>query len=225
MKELHPDLPAAPARLPPDLPVALLTRHSLREEAHNAVPGYSVPLTPAGIELARAWGARLGRPLHRVLSSPVGRCVDTATAMMAGAGGQLPVQTDLRLVEPGCYVQDMRPVGRLFLELGPVQFANRHFSMPLPGVLSPQAGARRLLGLLQEHQGPPGSLSLFVTHDTILAAFIYTLAGRGGIDEADWPWMMEGAFLWFRDGRVHWLWRGREQARALADLDTAGDAA
>ena len=44
-----------------------------------------LPLTPEGIVLAEAWGGLLERPLHLALSSPVGRCVDTARAILAGA--------------------------------------------------------------------------------------------------------------------------------------------
>lgn len=219
MDALHPDLLPALGELPDDRPVVLFTRHSIREQPRNGFAGYDVPLTPEGVALAEAWGARLGRPLHAALSSPVGRCVDTAKAMLAGAGcPALPVATHRQLVEPGCYVRDIREIGTSFLQLGPVGFANRHFSEPLPGIRSPQEGTARLVAFMREQLGPPGSLSLLVTHDTILAACIYTLAGVGRIDEADWPWMMEGAFVWFDDDAVYWRWRGATRARALDTL-------
>ena len=220
MEELHPSLLPTLDLLPVDRPVALFTRHSIREQAQQGFAGYDVPLTPEGVRLATAWGARLGRPLHRVWSSPVGRCVDTARAMLAGAARpDLLVEPHLQLAEPGCFVKDIRTVGPLFLQLGPVAFANHHFSEPVRGVRSPEAGTRRLLDFLRGELGAPGSLSLFVTHDTILAACIYTLLAIPRIDQDDWPWMMEGAFLWFDETTVHGIWRGQHFTRALAELD------
>ena len=224
MDALHPTLLPALARLPADQPVVLFTRHSIREQPRNGFAGYDVPLTPEGVVLAENWGGSLGRPLHCALSSPVGRCVDTAKAMLAGARrADLGVVTDRQLVEPGCYVEDSRAIGPSFLQLGPVGFANRHFSEALPGIRTPEEGTARLVAFMRAQLGAPGSLSLLVTHDTILAACIYTLAGTECIGEHDWPWMMEGAFLWFDAEHVHWLWRGEVSRRRLDSLDGIHD--
>lgn len=218
--EFHPELLPSLDRLPEDRPIALLTRHSIREQAKQGFAGYDVPLTPEGVQLAEAWGARLDRPLHKVWSSPVGRCVDTAKAMLQGAEREdIEIDRHMQLVEPGCFVKDIRTVGPLFLQMGPVEFANHHFREPVRGVRSPREGTHRLLSFLRGSLGEPGSLSLFVTHDTILAAFIYTLLGIERIDDGDWPWMMEGAFLWFDADEVHGIWRGRHFRRSLPDLD------
>ncbi|MFZ5723887.1 MAG: histidine phosphatase family protein [Pseudomonadota bacterium] len=219
MDALHPALLPSLALLPTDRPVALFTRHSIREQAQQGIAGYDVPLTPEGVRLAEAWGAAaLTRPLHRVWSSPVGRCIDTARAMLNGARSVLDVTPHRQLVEPGCFVHDIRAVGPLFLELGPVEFANRHFREPVAGVRSPGEGTHRLLGFVRDELGQPGSLSLFVTHDTILAACIYTLLDIERIDSVHWPWMMEGAFLWFDGARVQGLWRGERFSRAIDEL-------
>lgn len=210
MADLHPALIPSLGLLPAG-PVSLLTRHSLREINSHGPVSYDLPLTPEGVVLAERWGGLLRRPISRLCSSPVGRCVDTALAMARGAGqAGLEVVHTRQLVEPGCYVEHMHEVGPLFQQLGPVSFANRHFALPpLVGILSPEAGAARLLQHLHEHQGEPGSLSVHVTHDTILAAFIYHLIGQAELVDDDWPWMMEGAWLWFEGRQLHWLWRGQ----------------
>ncbi len=221
MKNLHPELLPSLERLPENRPVALLTRHSIREQAKQGFAGYEVPLTPEGVQLAEAWGARLDRPLHKAWSSPVGRCMDTAKAMLLGAERvDIEVHQHIQLVEPGCFVKDIRTAGPLFMQMGPVQFANYHFREVVRGVRSPREGTHRLLTFLRDAQGAPGSLSLFVTHDTILAACIYTLLGVNRIEDADWPWMMEGAFLWFDDNHVHGIWRGRHFRQTLTDLES-----
>lgn len=207
LQRLHPALLPSLDLLPDHAPVTLLTRHSIREET-DRFASYDVPLTPDGVRLAKAWGECLSRPIAGFYSSPVGRCVATAEAMAEGAGAALSVSTQRFLVEPGSYVQDLAKVGGLFLKLGPIAFANKHLRNEVRGVLSPQEGARQLLDYLRNHQGDAGSLAVHVTHDTILAAFIYHLRGEHQLEQDHWPWMMEGAFLWFDDACVHWLWRG-----------------
>lgn len=214
MADLHPCQLAGVDLLPGDLPVALLTRHSVRELG-TGIPSYDLPLTPEGVALAEAWGRSLPRPLHGLHSSPVGRCMDTALAMARGAGAEVDVRMAMTLVEPGCFVESIRDVGPLFLAMGPLAFANRHFQAPLEGLLTPEAGSAKLIRHVREHQGPAGSLTIHVTHDTILAAFIYHLIGRAHIKEEDWPWMMEGAWLWFEGDDLRWIWRGEPGVRKV----------
>lgn len=221
MARLHPDLESAQALLPTDLPVALLTRHSVRELVQNGFAGYDVPLTAEGVRLAEHWGGRLTRPVAGFWSSPVGRCLDTARAMARGAELTFEVAQALELVEPGCFVEDVAAVMPVFLAMGPVAFASQHLSRPVSGLRSPAEGTAKVLAHIQRSLGAAGSLTVHVTHDTILAACIYHLAGRDAITEADWPWMMEGAWLWFEADHVHWIWRGQPGRRALVSLDQA----
>ncbi|PTQ89256.1 histidine phosphatase family protein [Agitococcus lubricus] len=206
--------------LPNHRPAILLTRHSIRElAAPNAIAGYDLPLTPEGILLAEQWGERLTRPIRAFYSSPVGRCLDTAKAMARGAGIDLPITQSHVLVEPGCFVQSVRKVGALFLQMGPIAFANHHLQQDLDGVLSPKEGAKKIIHYLYHSQPhlDEASLTVHVTHDTILAAFIYHLRQQTRISEQDWPAMMEGVWLWFDQERLYWVWRGEQGHVALAD--------
>ncbi len=57
------------------------------------------PLSPHGLEQAEGWGASLaGRGYERILSSDLGRAVETATIVNRRLGG-LPMETDPRLRE------------------------------------------------------------------------------------------------------------------------------
>ncbi|KAF0805842.1 phosphoglycerate mutase [Alcanivorax sp. S71-1-4] len=229
MARLHPRLEAAFELLPTQHAVHLLTRHSVREQAQNGFADYRLPLTPEGVALARDWGARLPRPVSAFYSSPVGRCLDTARAMHEGglaAGlvdGPLALEQVGDLVEPGCYVQDIRLAGPLFFELGVVGFINRHLAGDLDGVLSPADGLGKLTRYLHARQPPAGSMAVHVTHDTILAAFTAGLRARGEISDEDWPWMMEGLWLWFEAGHLHWIWRGEPGRITVHHLALAPD--
>ncbi|WP_290579364.1 histidine phosphatase family protein [Ketobacter sp.] len=219
LEQLHPALVPSLAQVPRGVPVSLVTRHSIREQPKNRFAGYDVPLTPEGVHLAREWGRSLDRPIAALHSSPVGRCVETATAMAEGAGLELPVSTHSSLVEPGSYVVDLPVAGPYFLKLGPLAFARKHLRNEVRGVLSPREGALRLLQHFRDTLLQPGTFTVHVTHDTILTSFIYFLRSESDIEEAHWPWMMEGAFLWFEEEEVHWLWRGEAGSLALACLE------
>lgn len=208
LEHLHPKLLPALDMLPQNKPVALVTRHSIREEPKNQFAGYDVPLTALGVELAQAYGKTLSRPIASLFSSPVARCVDTAMAMAQGIGVDIPVTTHSCLVEPGSYVTDLPVAGPYFFKLGALEFAQKHLRNEVRGVLSPEEGARKLLRHLKQNLGSDGTLSVHVTHDTILAAFIYFLRKEHDIDQSHWPWMMEGVFLWFEANGVKWVWRG-----------------
>jgi broad specificity phosphatase PhoE len=217
---LPPTLEPSLLALPRHKPIILFTRHSLRELApNNGIPSYDLPLTPQGVLLAEQWGARLSQQLAAFYSSPVGRCVDTAQAMARGAKKSLNIMQTTLLVEPGCFVYDIKKAGVLFLKMGAVSFANHHLTTNIAGVLSPKDGAKKLIEhFYQSQQGyNQGEIIVHVSHDTILAAFIYHLLQKSYLDEQDWPQMMEGAWLWFDETRLYWLWRGQQGHVNLSD--------
>ncbi|MCG8312548.1 MAG: histidine phosphatase family protein [Pseudomonadales bacterium] len=209
LDSLHPTLLESFAALPEDKPVAFLTRHSIREQPKNGFASYDVPLTEEGILLAEALGAFIKRPVQGFYSSPVQRCMDTAVAMARGLGVAAEVDKATMLVEPGSFVQEIEKVAGLFYKLGPVDFASKHLKNEVRGVLSPLDGSLQILTHLKAKLGTHNEISIHVTHDTILAAFVYGLMGFEDLTEEHWPWMMEGAFVWFEKEEIHLLWRGK----------------
>jgi probable phosphoglycerate mutase len=82
----------------------ILLRHGATE--FTASGRYSgrgdVPLSPLGVAQAQAAAARVAElrgPVTAVLSSPLSRCTATAEAVSAALPGELPVTTELDLVE------------------------------------------------------------------------------------------------------------------------------
>ncbi|XID76064.1 histidine phosphatase family protein [Alkanindiges sp. WGS2144] len=208
-------------------PLVLLTRHSIRELADsNGFATYQLPLTHIGRDLAFEWGKWLAQytnlQITACLSSPIPRCVDTASQMLKGAettkkidASLLNIEQNNLLVEPGSFVLDVAQAGPHFKQYGALKFINAFLKHQLPGMKMPWQGALDILRLLFEHLPRQNNqLLLAVSHDTILAALFSVMAGQHHISRQDWPQMMEGAFLWFEGDTfeqsvVNWIWRGQ----------------
>ena len=210
--------------------VTLFTRHSLRElVSGQGLSGYDLQLTEQGRELAYAWGQYLGentdRTIQSCISSPIQRCIDTATLLLQGAESVYPTHDDHKveiveqclLVEPGSFVLDIKKAAPYFRQQGALGFINSFVQNALPGMKHPITGVLDVLELLyQTHPTQSHALSLAVSHDTILAAIISVISLKHPIETTDWPHMMEGLFMWFEgDGfansRLKWIWRGQYQ--------------
>ncbi len=207
----------------------LFTRHSLRARSDgNGFASYQLPLTSKGRVLAKSWGRWLDTNLPYSLdadsiSSPIGRCVDTAQLMLEGAGLQRAIAHQSLLVEPGSLVTDPETVNTLFKEIGVLNFINRFLQGSLEGTKNAYQGGLDILSLLYQHQPKPGHLMLAVSHDTLLSAFLAVMLDTSEIDWNDWPKMMEGVFLWFDDKpfietSAHFIWRGEIYTRSVSSL-------
>lgn len=226
-----------------DTSVMLFTRHSIREMVSGqGLAGYDLQLTSEGRELAFVWGEYLsqntGRLIENCISSPIQRCVETAELMLAGVypvqnenSPQIEIMPQPLLVEPGSFVVDIQTAAPYFRRQGAVSFINSFVQNALPGMKPPINGVLDVLELLyyshlvQKGQHPhERTLSLAVSHDTILAAFIAVISGHFQVEQKDWPEMMEGLFLWFDDAacfeesRAHWIWRGQHHQLCVRTL-------
>lgn len=186
--------------VPADRPVALLLRHSVRDELARDDVGYELPLNALGVRLARSLGAAMQGRVRTLHTSPVSRCVQTAQLLGAAAGAPLAPVEDRMLGDPGAYVIDRHLAGRNWLTMGSRGIMEHLASRddPLPGTEQPDAGARKLVRhMLAVALDVPG-LHLFVTHDILLSATAARFLGapRG---PQPWPRYLEGAFFW-RDG-------------------------
>ena len=110
--------------LPEGKRLILFTRHSLRERSDgNGFASYQLPLTPKGRILAKSWGRWLAGHLPYSLdvdsiSSPIGRCLDTAQLMQEGAGLRRDIVHQSLLVEPGSLVTEPDIANPIFKEIG-----------------------------------------------------------------------------------------------------------
>ena len=215
--------------LPTDKRLILFTRHSLRERSDGqGFASYQLPLTPRGRVLAKSWGRWLASHLPYSLdvdsiSSPIGRCIDTAQLMQEGAGLERHIEHQSLLVEPGSLVTEPDIANRVFKEIGVLNFINRFLQGNLEGTKNAYQGGLDILSLFYQNQPQPGHLMLAVSHDTLLSAFLAVMLDVVEIDWNDWPKMMEGVFLWFDDrpfdkANAYFIWRGEVYVRPIKSL-------
>jgi hypothetical protein len=126
---------------------------------------------------------------------------------------------DWRLGDPGPFVVDSALAGPLFLHPGPAEVVRRQLQepVPLPGMRPTEAGVSLLLDLMLETVAVPGTLDVFVTHDSVIAAVAGHLL-QVIPDAAVWPRFLDGVFVWHREGTFGIAWQGtvQESSRAFA---------
>ena len=182
---------------PTDRPVTLMMRHSIRYPITDWATGDTVGLTPEGFEIAEQFGTVLGmlRQPGRLLSSPVGRCMDTAHSIVKGAGWMGTID-----VHPMLHHPFVEPDWQLLEE------KNHNGSVP-QAILA-------LLDLVNDNQHTEPVMDLLVTHDSVLGSMIGYLLGLPVFGEKHWPGFLEGIYFWKESGETVMVWRGQRFALA-----------
>ena len=201
------------AVVPEGVDASLVIRHAEREDIPAGTFGHDVNLTAGGTQAAEQLGAALSQyRALTVVSSPVPRCVQTAQAMLRGAGSAAQVATDRRLGNPGAFIVDSEAAGPLFLELPIPEIARRQLqdAIPLSGMRPTPEGVEILQELATSPLGDNGRLHVFVTHDIILSVFVASIF-HSSLEETGWLDFLEGLLLWRFDRELYASWQGREQ--------------
>ena len=177
--------------------VALLIRHSERPAIRTDDKDFGrfLGLTPHGIELARTAGARLaGVTDAHLFASPMTRCQATARHFAEGMGIPHPIVTDAeQLGVRGFFYDDCHAVQEHMRRQGYIAYMLdylRDGTAPASRPLIP--AAEQFARWLQ--QQATARLSVFVSHDIFIAAFLTGLKIRT-YTAADWVGFLHGAAL------------------------------
>lgn len=194
--------------VPEGSPVALLLRHSVRDELPAGDAGYTLPITEVGRRLAFQLGERLRGRFRSLHTSPLIRCVQTAEALRQGAGTAPSIVPDRLLGDPGVFVIDGRRAWLNWSTLGHEGVMEHLVSSSdaLPGMARPDEAARFLVHHMLAVAGDVPGIHVFVTHDSLVTATAARLLERP-LRRADWPWYLEGAFFWRTADGLHTAYR------------------
>ncbi|MDW5562074.1 MAG: histidine phosphatase family protein [Methanomassiliicoccus sp.] len=191
---------------------ALLIRHAARYGADVAL--HSDGLTSAGREMARALGKRLGHRKHiRLFSSPVQRCVDTASLIAEGAGFDAAVTVTTMLGRPGTYVLNEEEVDKHLAVMGLNRFAVEWVNGRIPAkAMAPvPQGTEALISWVRKNlQERSDCLDIYVGHDLFLTPVLvnyldYDIASKGLLG------FLDGFTVTLEEGKAV-LSYGRERA-------------
>lgn len=178
--------------------IVVFLRHGERESVpSHEFPRHDAPLTHNGRRDAQSLGLRLGTRLGSVRTSPVPRCVETARAVLVGAGRSPEVHEDRVLGEPGAFVLDGDRAMAALVELGFHPAARRlGEGEKLPGFADPDAASGQMIALATSLlAGGQPAVHVLVTHDLIMSTLIARIWGRALV-EAEWPGYLDGIALW-----------------------------
>ena len=206
--EIPPTLLRHIKQLPEEYPVALLLRHSIREEFGAGDIGNDIPITETGKCIAYELGRVLGGRLRALHSSPLLRCVQTAEALRDGAGVDTEISRNRLLGDPGVFVVDAALAWGNWQALGN-DGVMKHLASEnrsLPGMADPEEASKKLVHhMLSSTGGAPG-LHVFVTHDVILAPTAARLLKQSCLDSLI-PGFLEGGLFWRSEAGVHILYK------------------
>ena len=210
-------------RAPMDRPVALLLRHSVRDDLPPGEAGNRVPITEIGRKLATELGARIGKRLCTLHASPLIRCVQTAEGLRRGAGIDIQIIRDRLLGDPGVFVIDGQRAWTNWENLGHEAVMHHLVNSDdaLPGMARPDPAARFLVHHMLSTAGDQPGLHIFITHDSLVTATAARLLSAP-LGPGDWPWYLEGAFFWRTEGGIQTAYRDLDNIhtpRALCTLD------
>lgn len=198
--------------IPPGASYAILIRHAERQDFKMKGDfGNAVSITDRGVMESREFGlSKFIRKLNGVYSSPLPRCVQTASEIIKVAGlGNLTIMTKNTLGEPGSYINNPLLAGKHFLRLGTQSVIREYMDGgKLEGFLSLQEGSAHLLSDILHDFSPERSYNLCVSHDAVIMPFISYYTGEKFGN--DWLGFLDGVFITRLDGHVKMIWDGEE---------------
>jgi broad specificity phosphatase PhoE len=196
--------------VPQDASYAVLIRHAERQVIEMSSDfGDSVSITEKGVMES----SELGRitfmgNLDGVFSSPLPRCVQTASAIIKAAGlDSLAISTKNTLGRPGSYIDDPQLAGKHFLTRDSRSIIRGYMDGgKLDGFLSLNEGSKRLISDVLCDFSPTRSSNLYVSHDAVIMPFISYYTGEKFSKE--WLDFLDGVIITLQDGHVKMVWDG-----------------
>ena len=162
----------------PDSKLALLIRHADRERIPDGDFGNDVPINEKGQKNAIELGKKLqGHTVNKIFTSPIPRCIQTAEHISRGYGTSLEIVVSKCLGDPGLHVVDESLSGEFYLQHGFDEMYRRFMAREeIPGTRGADAYRAAMTDFLNQNTADKG-LTLFITHDSLIAFYDYALRG------------------------------------------------
>jgi broad specificity phosphatase PhoE len=156
--------------------LSLLIRHGDRDHIPEGSFGNEVQLNEKGKYNSLKFGESLAElKVNRIFTSPVGRCVQTAEQISKGYGNSIDIIETTALGDPGIPIFDDKLAGEYYLQHGGFGMY-QHFTQgkKISGVLPIEEIKISMTDFINKNTTENG-LTLFVSHDMIIAMYHYCL--------------------------------------------------
>lgn len=158
---------------------ALILRHADRDKIPDGEFGNDVLLNSKGVERSIEFGKKLKKyNIVRIYTSPIQRCVQTGKYISEGYGLEIEIIETTALGNPGLHITDDREAGEYFLKHGFHYILDEFITGKIPPGMPSQKELRmKMDSFVRESSGNEG-LTLYITHDSMIAMYDYVLSGR-----------------------------------------------
>ena len=197
-------------KLPKDRNVKVYMRHSIRFDNPPDGDYSKLLLTPEGIEIANRIGRELDYPVGYFYSSPVERCVQTATEIAKGAGIKEPVIERVR------ELAHLEGLGHAQNDLG-IGWYEFYYGLQrnipeLTGGITLKEAATPIIDKVFSLPETDKALDVICSHDSHVVTLASALFDfKTGIKGEGWITFTEGMFMYGTREDFTVLWRGEEK--------------
>ncbi len=179
--------------------LSLLIRHGDRDKILKGTFGDNVLLNDIGINNSIEFGKSLSQmKINRILTSPIGRCVQTAEYIKTGYNRDVEIVETLALGAPGLHISDAKLAGEYYLKFG----IDKIYKMFLEGVKIPGVPTdnefNRLMSDFLITNTYDNGITIFVTHDILIALYHYCIS-KTIYTKENWVKYLSGIIL--KDGK------------------------
>jgi len=175
--------------------ICLLIRHAEKQLLKTDLFGNNSQLTEDGIVASKALGNSLKPFIEKVHASPLVRCIQTAEYFLSD---KQQINHSKYLGGPGVFIKDAKAAGKIFIYNSPQQVANILLTdkkNPDGFYPSTASSVKKLLNYIFKQSQSTEKLSVFITHDIILATIIGYLFNISNTTTI-WPNYLEHLLIW-----------------------------
>ncbi len=179
--------------------LSLLIRHGDRDKIPEGSFGNEILLNEKGKQNSFIFGESLAKlNVNKILTSPVGRCVQTAEQIAKGYGKDIEIIETTSLGAPGLHIHDEKIAGEFYLKHGFDEIYQRFLrEIKIPGIPTVSEVNESITKFLIENTNQNG-LTIFVTHDMLIAFYHYSL-NKSRYTKENWIKYLSGLLL--KDGK------------------------
>jgi hypothetical protein len=209
--------------------IKMLIRHSIRQEVRSdtGLEAFeNAQLTREGRKMAERLGESLSMDIGTISSSCTQRCIDTCQEIINGYNKSHSkyyhdiIKTEM-LQRPHCKnVQEEHDTWEKIGMKGILDgFA---INTDMPGIYDIETSVNRMVDYIFETGNDNNSIDIFCTHDFQLAMLLLFFNGKVPEykqklfnEDDNWPFMLEGMFLWKSESSINVLWRDEKYTLRL----------